>query len=251
MLTIVLGILSFGGVFLLTALDSYIRCFNTLTFWVSFLFSPVRVFFQAITTLAVIVTLFTRHKRFADMEYADRYPVTCIVYALTSVCYLTPAARARKSADDHADREKFRAEMRAKEAAREAKAEEERRRKEAERERRKNLPHDTDRRGFCSTRFFPENYRTCVYGCKRDMRITSQRACIEWGTPTVKVSVYAPFDNKFAEGFSSYSSCREFMVHQAERWVEREFKKYYSNYTYNYNSCVPIEDVRLIISVST
>ena len=107
--SVILGILALGGVFLLTMLDSKIRCFNTLTFFAAFLFSPVRVAFQALTVIAVIVTLFTRHKRFADMQYPDRYPVTCIVYALTSICYLTPAARARKAADDKAEKEKFRA----------------------------------------------------------------------------------------------------------------------------------------------
>lgn len=252
-LSVILGILSFGAVFLLTMLDSYIRCFDTLTLWLAFLVSPVRVVFQAITLVAVVVTLFTRHKRFADMEYVSRYPLTCFVYALTSICYLSPAAKARKAADDKREKEEFRERLRAEEARREAQREAERRRREAERERRKNLPHDTDMRGFCRTQFFPNGHCTSLGGGRRGFRITSQRACIEWGCPTLKVSVYAPFDAEDVKrsSCSDAFSYREVIVHSAKRWVEQEFKRRYSNYTYNYNSCVPIEDVRLIIDVST
>lgn len=122
-----LGILSLGGVFLLTVADGRFRGLSGLAFWASLIFSPVRVFFQTITVIAVVVTLFTRHRRFADMKYASNYPVTCIVYALTSICYLTPAAKARKPADDKQRKEELRARWRAEDAAREARREAERR----------------------------------------------------------------------------------------------------------------------------
>ena len=253
-LSVIVGVLLFGVVLLLTLLDGLIRGgFNRLTFFVAFAVSPVRVVFQAITLVGVVVTLFTRHKRFADMQYPDRYPVTCILFALTSICYLTPADKARKPEDDKRAKEAFRAKLDAADAAKRERAEAERRRKEAERERRKNLPHDTDRRGFCSTQFFPTGYSTSIGGGRRGFRITYQRALIEWGTPTLKVTVYAPFDAEDMKraSCSSYSSFHDVVVHQAERWVAREFKNHYSNYTYHYNSCVPIEDVRLIVTVTT
>lgn len=225
--------------FFLTKLDSHVRGYaynHKVMFWISFAVGYLRVFVLPFILIGIIVSFFTGNKSFAEVDgIGHDYPLTCLVYAVSSLGYISERASAdsdRRFAEFQQKR-KF--------------AEEERRlRREAERERRRNLPHDTYKHGFCTTQFLPTGHHTIGYGGRRGMRITSQRAYISsLGRPTFEVTVYAPFDSDDARQKPGYN-----ISSSARRWVEQEFKRYYSRYTNNYNSCVPIEDVHLIVNVS-
>lgn len=231
--------------FFLTKLDSHVRGFaydGKLIFWISFAVGALRVFVLPFIIVGIIVSFFLGKKDFANLDYSPLYPISCLVFAVSSLDYMTAG-----------DKVKLHQRLEANQLRRKQRAEESRQRREAERERRKNLPHDTDRRGFCSTTFLPVGYRTISRGGRKGMRINYCRSSIDWGTPTVKISVSAPFDidDVKKSSCSDYSSYRDWIVHSARQWVTQEFERNYCNYTNHYNSCVPIEDVRLVIEVST
>lgn len=225
--------------FFMTKLDSHVRGYaydRKMMFWISFAVGYFRVLVLPFVLIGIIVSFFNGNDTFAEIGgMASDYPLSCLVYAVSSIDYM-------------AERDKVDSNRRVaeREEARRLHEEESRIRREERRERIKNLPHDTNRHGFCTTRFLPIGYHTTAYGGRRGVRVVSERAYIDFGDrPTVEITVRAPYDEDDARERSSYD-----VDASARRWVEREFRKYYCNYTNNYRSCVPIESVHLIVHVT-